>query len=190
MEYKSSLQHGFCRFHFFLSARKPVDLRHLVPEHTQPQEFSNIQDQGAHQPPPRSPRFIMDFEFRSDNEKLAVAGDDVDIYPRLGITNTARWNRNEKYGPDLVMTEPKNIEITGYHYSGQPGMLPLALNDLQQFVNSLNSLAGYWSVLWFSGIHHNADHLNADGFRCVVAWGSVDLTIRPVPGVDGPSRLS
>ncbi|KAG6355323.1 hypothetical protein INS49_003284 [Diaporthe citri] len=132
----------------------------------------------------------MAFDFNSDDERIALAGDDKEVYPHLGIINTSRWKPNEKYDPNFISIDPDDIRITGYHYSAQPGMLPLALNDLEQFANGLNSKTGYWAVLWLGGRLDNNDHVNADGFRCVVACGSVDLTIRPVQDSGGGHRLA
>lgn len=132
----------------------------------------------------------MAFEFSSDDERIALAGTDPEVYPHLGIINTSRWKLNEQYDPRFRMSDPDELKITGYHYSGQPGMLPLALKDLETFANCLISLTGNWVVNWNGATLDNHDHVNADGFRCVVACGVVDLTIRPLQDSGGGPRLA
>lgn len=114
----------------------------------------------------------MEFDFASDEEKVALEEDDADIYPRLGIIRQSRFIKKHE-SPDKLCQD--DIDVSRSY--PQPGLPPLTLRDLQAFHAGLESMGGFWTVLSLTG---NRYAFNLDQFRCVVAFGSIELAIRLV----------
>lgn len=124
----------------------------------------------------------MTFLFKSENERLAIAAVDADIYPHLGMNNLSRYYPSKK---PVSKRHAGNIEARG----PDSGELPLSANELQQFVKSLAEMAGNWSIVWYEGSQYSADVIYKDKFRRVVTFGSVEFTIRPVNNETATGRL-
>lgn len=124
---------------------------------------------------PQLPKSIDEFEFKSKDEKLALTASDVDIYPRLGIFDQARWSDQEHHPHKLFHDD---VYFTRSHE--QPDMLLVTSNGLQEFHDGINERTGFWSVFWFNDKPHSNDFLYDDKFRRVVVFGSMELAIRPV----------
>lgn len=127
----------------------------------------------------------MVFNFASVEERAALEEDDADIYPRLGIIRQSRFIKKHE-SPDKLCQD--DIRVSRSY--PQPGLLPLTLRDLQAFHAGLGSMEGSWAALSFAG--NRRTPLNLDQFRCVIAFGSIELAIRLVQEQDisDASRIS
>lgn len=126
----------------------------------------------------------MEFNFASDEERVALEENDADIYPHLGIIRQSRFIKKYE-SPDKLCQDDIGVSRS----YPQPGLPPLTLRDLQAFHASLESMGGFWTVFSFAG---NRSTFNLDQFRCVVAFGSIELAIRLVQVQDifDSSRIS
>lgn len=127
----------------------------------------------------------MEFNFVSDEERAALEEEDADIYPRLGIIRQSRFIKKHE-SPDKLCQDYIGVSRS----YPQPGLLPLTLRDLQAFYAGLGSMRGSWTALSFVG--NSRIPLNLDQFRCVIAFGSIELAIRLVQEQDisDASRIS
>lgn len=168
MVYKSSRQSDLLRFFSFHCAKYLKERTPLIPEHTQQQEVNMSKDKPAQ-------KSIPEFKFNSNDEKLALTANDMDIYPQLGIFNQAMWSNQEHYPHKLYHND---VRFTRSHE--QPDMLPVTINGLGEFHDGINDINGFWSVFWFSDRLSSNDFVYGDEFRRVVVFGSMELAIRPV----------
>lgn len=115
----------------------------------------------------------MTFNFESYKEEIALTGDDFDAYPQIGVIERSRWIPYETYPFKLGHS---NIWDTSTGHSGQP----LTVDDLQQFAGALEAREGRWYIRWYEDERGSQDvDLDYD-FRGVVAFGTLDFTIRPI----------
>lgn len=124
----------------------------------------------------------MAFNFKSDEERLALTGNDVDAYPQMGVINRSRFYPYKTYPFRLGRRDIRDIS-TGH--SGQP----LTVDNLQQFANALESIEGYWYIRWYENKRNSNDVDLDDDFRGVVAFGTLDFTIRPMQNNAETPRL-
>lgn len=126
----------------------------------------------------------MAFNFKSDQEELALTGDDVDAYPQMGIINRSRFISYDTYP---VRIGRSDIRATSTGNSGQP----LTADNLQQLADALEPIEGrgYWYIRWCENKRTPQDvDLDYD-FRGVVAFGTLNFSIRPVQNDAEAPRL-
>lgn len=133
----------------------------------------------------------MGFKFNSEEEKLALTADDKEIYELLPNDSSPL------YSMAAIDNMPLNL-CSGFGNirplnNEQPDTLPVTFNNLQKFIDCLRSniaFRRYWSVFWINGkLDPAKDFKHGDDFHRVTVIGSLELSIRPFPGDDGPKRL-
>lgn len=133
----------------------------------------------------------MEFKFNSEEEKLALTADDKQVYAL--IANDSYPLRSRKAHEKWPVNLCSGLKYTGFLNHQQPGTLPITSDDLQLFINSLESnsaMGRYMSVCWVNGKPDPThDFVYADEFRRVTVLGNLELSIRPVHRGDGPKRL-
>lgn len=131
-----------------------------------------------------TPKFFMEFNFGSDDERIALEQNDIDILPHFGIINQSRFHKKGNHPRKLCQDD-----ICLCRSWQQSGTRPLTVKDFQEFRAGLEPLSGYWSVLWSGGSRSLDDVVYDDNFRCVVIFRCIELAIRPVQEEDG-SKVS
>lgn len=129
-------------------------------------------------------RFFMEFNFESDDQRIALEQNDVDVIPNLEVINQSRFFKNGDCPPKLCQGD-----ISFSRSYQQFGTRPLTVRHLQAFHTSLEPMIGFWSVSWASEPRDLDDLVYDDDFRCVVALGDIELAIRPVQAQDGRQVL-
>lgn len=128
----------------------------------------------------------MAFNFDSVEEEIALTGDDADAYPQIGVIGRSRFIKYETYPFRLGRRDDIQVTFTGH--SGQP----LIVDNLQQFADALEPIKpieGYWYIRWYDNRRTSQDVDLDHGFRGVVAFGTLDFTIRPIQNDAGTPRL-
>lgn len=137
------------------------------------------------------PKAIMGFQFTSANERLALEGLDDDLYPILGIHDHSRAHTRK------IKKWPRNVCSGDIHasrplYGKLPQMLPLTLDYLRQFRQSLDSKEDLlWSVIWYSDTRWSGDIIRPDNFRTVMTFSQscIQFALQPVQVDAGTPRL-
>lgn len=123
----------------------------------------------------------MAFNFNSDEEEIALTGDDVDAYPKMGVIHRSRfYSRSSRF--KLCRSA---MSVTSNDHSGQP----LTVDELQQFADALGPVRGNWYIRWYENERQPYDVDLDDNFRGVVASGTLDFNIRPMQNDAGTPKL-
>lgn len=129
----------------------------------------------------------MNAELGSEEHKqrLALEGNDADIYPYLSSCSHATFRHYEGDRERLcsfIYISPYTTPEQG-GYERRPETLPFTSNDLQAFLqHGLKTHRGYWSVYWASDAKPTAgtDVVYEDGFRSVISFRTIEFMIRPM----------
>lgn len=129
---------------------------------------------------------MVEFQFKSAEEKKAITGRDEDIYRELGTFNQSRFkfvkSAPHRWSQGIYVSQ--DLERP---YDVQPARLPFTRDHLQAFIYiGLQPDPGYWSVFWTSSKASKSDDIYDDGFRCVVYFKTVDFMIRPLSESKNP----
>lgn len=131
----------------------------------------------------------MEFKFNSKEEELALTADDKQIYSLLATDSYPLFSRPAHKETPIRLCS--GLKYTRILHNEQPGMLPITSDDLQMFINNLESESAahrYWSFCWIDGREERTDWIHEDKFRRVAVLGNLELSFRPLQQ-SGPKRL-